>query len=149
MTHVRKQLRDAVKTLLTGLATTGANVFTGRTRPVLKGKPPYLLIYTPSESSQPGTLGYPRMMQRTLTFAIQGIVQDGTGADIEDTLDAIAEEVEAAIGADPTVGGLCKGAFLSSTDIVLENDGEQPVGSIVMFFTANYRTNETTPGTGR
>ena len=43
--HIRKQIRDAVKTALTGLTTTGANVFSGRVSPLKESEVPGLLIF--------------------------------------------------------------------------------------------------------
>ena len=56
MAHVRKQIRDAIKTALTGLATTGANCYQSRVFPFESTKLPALLIYTKSETTDFDTI---------------------------------------------------------------------------------------------
>ena len=46
MAHARKQIRDAAAAAVTGLATTGGNVFVGRATRVPASELPALLVYT-------------------------------------------------------------------------------------------------------
>ena len=66
MSHVRKQIRDAVVTALTGLSTTGSRVYKSRIYPLETGKLPGLAIYTKSEEIQNNTIGAPRTQIRIL-----------------------------------------------------------------------------------
>ena len=45
MTHVRTQLRDAVASVVTGLASTGSRVYRSQTLPVTAKQLPALLVY--------------------------------------------------------------------------------------------------------
>ena len=51
--HVRQQIRERIGTTLTGLTTTGSNVFESRVYPLEDSKLPALIIYTKSEESMP------------------------------------------------------------------------------------------------
>ncbi len=136
MAHKRKQIRDQIKTVLTGLTTTGANVFASRVYPLKASQLPGLLIYTVEEESEPGGS---RAIDRMLTLAVEGHVKAIGGA-IDDTLDLIAEEVEAAIDADRSLNDLAVYAYIASTEIEFDAESEKPVGIIIMKFAINYRT---------
>lgn len=136
MAHKRKQIRDRIETVLTGLTTTGANVFTSRIYPFNNALLPGLLIFTTEEESEPGGSG---AINRMLTLAVEGHVK-AVGGVIDDTLDLIAEEVEAAIDADRSLNGLAVYCHIASTEIEFDAESEKPVGIIVMKFMINYRT---------
>lgn len=135
--HVRKQIRDAVETALTGLATTGATVFTSRVYPIEADSLPCLAILTATETIalDEGTLEAPH---RLLTVEVRGIAK-ATSA-LDDTLDTIAKEVEVAMRSDITLGGLSAGLDLSSTEMELTAEGDQPHGQVSLFYIIQYRT---------
>ena len=60
MAHYRQQIRERVATTLTGLTTTGSNVFQSRVYPIEENKLPCLLIYTKDETSEPLAMSPPR-----------------------------------------------------------------------------------------
>ncbi len=66
MAHVRKQIRDAIVTAVTGLTTTGSNVFRSRIYPLESGKLPGLCVYTKSETVEFDTLTRSRSIMRDL-----------------------------------------------------------------------------------
>lgn len=125
MTHVRKQIRDNIVTTLTGLSTTGSNVFRSRVYPIAESKLPGILIFTDSEEVEFGTIGSDRSQIRSLTISIQGYVKSATNYD--DTLDQICVEVEEALHTDITRGGLAKDTQVVSFDAEFTDDGDQPV----------------------
>ena len=89
MAHVRKQIRDALAALLTGLATTGGNVFTHALYPLEAAGLPGLNIATPSETIEDAS----RTTQgRELTATVEGYAS--AVGQMADTLDTIAAEVE-------------------------------------------------------
>lgn len=140
MAHVRKQIRDNVVTTLTGLTTTGTNVYRTRIYPLASGKLPGLAIYTNSETSVYETLNRPRTRSRTLELMVEGYVS-GT-VNLDNTLDQIAVEVEEAMETDPTRNGLAKDTQLTSTEIELVGEGESVAGMIKMTFEIMYFTVE-------
>ena len=140
MAHVRKNIRDSVVTAVTGLTTTGTNVYRTRVYPLASGKLPGLAVYTSSESSINETVTIPRTKSRTLELVVEGYVS-GT-ANLDNTLDTIAVEVEEALVADVTRGGLAKDTQLISTETELIGEGEKVAGLIRLTFEIMYSTRE-------
>jgi hypothetical protein len=141
--HVRQQIREYFGTTLTGLTTTGSNVYESRVYPLDNGKLPALLIYTKAEVSMPIVIGTDRSMSRELSVVVEGYVK--STANFDDTIDTICKEVEEAIAADPTLGGLAKDTYIESTDIEFNAEAEKPVGYVTMTFLTNYYVQETNP----
>lgn len=142
MTHARQTIREAFVTALTGLSTTGARVYASRTQPLSRGDLPALLVYAQDENAETSS---GRTLDRTVTITVEGVA--AANSDLDDTLDDIAEEVEAAIGADPTVGGVVRDAVYQASEIEFDPDGETQGGMIRLAFAVDYRTTESNPGT--
>jgi len=140
MSHVRQQIRDDIVTTLTGLATTGSNVFRSRIFPLEQTNLPALVIYSKSETSEYDTIGLPRSVNRVLDVAVEAYVKGVSNYD--NTLDTIAVEVEEAIAADVTLGGLAKDAQITAFEADFAGDGEQPVAVGRFTITVEYRTVE-------
>ena len=67
-------------------------------------------------------------------------------ADLDETLDDICAEVEAALAADVTLGGKAKVLYLTGIDDPEQSDeGDQPTGLVRLNFRVQYRTLNTTP----
>lgn len=143
MAHARQAIREQVGTTLTGLTTTGSNVFQSRVYPLQDSNLPALLIYTKEESSEAIVMGSNRVIERELTLAVEAYVKTNSNSD--DTIDTIAEEVETAIGADSTLNNKAKDVFLVSTDINYVGEGENPVAVATFNFLVSYCTDETNP----
>lgn len=141
--HVRRQIRDAVLAKLLNLATTGVNVFGDRVYPLADEELPALMIKTESESSQPNALMASRLMQRDLTINVSAYVK--AVSNLDNTLDQICKEVEIALAADTSLGGLTKDLYLTATNMTLDGSGEKPRGLTEMLFTASYYVRETAP----
>lgn len=144
--HVRTQIRDAAVDLLDALTTTSTRCSGGRprSRPVQESELPCLLVYTNEEESEPvsGQMGT-RRMDRNCQLIVHGYAQ-GTG-DVDATLDTIAKEVEAALAAAPTLGGLAKDSYLTGTAKESDPEAQQPTWEIVLTFTVQYQTREDVP----
>jgi len=123
--HVRRQIRDAVKTLLTGLTTTGSNVYSSRVWPMRSAVMPGLIIYTAEEESELGSIG---TLDRVVALAVEGYVNETSSLD--DTLDQICSEVETAMAADVMIGGLAKNSLITQTEIRLDGEGKKTVGVV-------------------
>lgn len=138
MSHGRTQIRAALKTALTGLTTTGSNVHVDRERPVRKQVLPILLILTGDEQIETGTTRPPRTQVRVLNMSIDCIASaDGAAPDVDATLDTIISEVEAAVYANRTLGGLVRDIRVDSIDHRIDEGSEAQVGaaSISVFIT--------------
>lgn len=143
MAHVRKLIRDNIVAAVTGLDTTGANVFKSRVYPLSSGSLPALTVYTRSEDVMQSTMRKPRTIERTLTVSIDSYVQGLTN--YEDSLDAIAVEVENAITADVTRGGYAKDTRITSFEADYSGDPDQPVASSTITIEVDYVTIEDDP----
>ena len=143
MAHLRNQIRDAMVTRLTNLTTTGTNVFRSRIYPLESNNLPGLCIFTKSEVTTFDTLTRPRSINRVLEIGVEAYVKATSNYD--NTLDTIAVEVEEAIAADRTLGGLAKDTYLESTEIEFNAEGEKPLGYVSMTFLTNYYVKEKNP----
>lgn len=143
--HMRKVIRDAVVAALTGLTSTGSNVHATRTQPLEAGHLPALCVYTLDENSELHNMGPGRSLLRDLSLVVEAVAQ--ANGEIDDTLDQIALEVEAAMNADTTFGGKTYDCFLASTRIAVRGAGEKDTGSAVMTFMLRYRTLAANPST--
>lgn len=142
MAHFRQQIRERVATTLTGLTTTGSNVFQSRVYPIEESKLPCLLIYTKDETSEPLAMSPPRSIEKILSLVVEGYVK--TNNNFDDTIDTICKEVEEALYTDRLINNLAKDSFLTNTEINFNSDGDNPVGIVVMTFEIAYHHTEGT-----
>ena len=140
--HLRRQIREAAATRVTGLATTSSRVFQMRVYPLQVAELPGLLVFTNNETAQRLTLGAPSIMERSLELVVEGYAR--ATSNLDDTLDGIAKEVEVAIAADYGLGGLAKAATLRSTQVELV-DADQPIGMVRLTFDVTYMSRENAP----
>ena len=140
MAHKRQSIRERVATTLTGLTTTGSNVFQSRVYPIENTKLPCLLIYTREETSEPLTTNPPRAIEKVLSLVVEGYVKANTNFD--DTIDTICEEVEEALFTDRLINDLALDSFLVNTDISYNVEGDNPLGIVVMTFQITYHHTE-------
>lgn len=140
MAHKRQQIRERVATTLTGLTTTGSNVFQSRVYPIENTKLPCLLIYTREETSEPLTTNPPRAIEKILSLVIEAYVK--ANANYDDTIDTITEEVEEALYGDRLINNLALDSFLVNTDISYNGEGDNPLGIVVMTFQITYHHTE-------
>ena len=142
MAHLRQSIRERIATDVTGLSTTGSNVFQSRVYPVEDASLPCLLVYTTSEESEVTEIASPRPMTRFLNVIVQGVV----GATMpDDTLDDISKEVEVALAGDVSINSLANNSYLSSTSIEFNSDGAKPIGTVMLNYIVEYRNLDNNP----
>jgi hypothetical protein len=142
--HLRKQIRDAVTTALTGLTTTGAHVYASRVYPLQDTELPALRLFAESETSERVTLPAPGLMARALRLRIEAVAK--ATADLDDTLDLICKEVETALAMPcAALAGLAQSITLAGTEIMLAGTAEQPVGQAAMLYDVSYVAAENAP----
>ena len=139
--HYRQRIRDAVKdSLLAASTLASTNVFTSRAKPVLEilqRQQMVLSVYTSDESSTKSPDSH--NLVRTLIVSIEGMA--GGGDDLDDMLDTLADQVEAAIDSDPTLGNLLTEEMeLQSTTSEITARGNQQVGAFRMDYSCIYMT---------
>jgi len=140
MAHVRQQIREAVAT---AISPTGVGVFQSRVYDLESGDLPAFKIYTLSEGTERDSLSYPRGTRRQLQLVIECVAK--AVSDLDDTLDDLCAQAEAAIVEDITLGGLSTDAYLETTTIELNDGGDQPHGVAAMSWIVEYRVKETDP----
>jgi len=140
--HLRKQIRDAAVTALSGLATSGANVFENRTHELQDTNLPGLRIYANDDSVEIESLGISRFVRRMTELVVECCSKKSVAFD--DELDAMIKEVEVAIAANQGIGG-AKWVQLRNVQIDMEGEAEKEVGVARMTFEVHYITALATP----
>lgn len=139
MAHLRQQIRDRITTTLTGLTTTGSNVYQTHVYPLSEGQLPGIAIYTKSHTFEPLSISPPRRLRNELDVSIEIYAK---GAASDNTLDTICEEVEAALYADASLNDLAQDAYLTDIDIEHSGEGDQPVTIGRMTYRVEYTSVE-------
>ena len=142
MAHLRQSIRERIATDVTGLTTTGSNVFQSRIYPIEDASLPCLLVYSTSEDSEVTEMASPRPMHRILNVVVQGVV---SATQPDDTLDLISKEVEVALAGDVSINSLAHNSFLSSTEIEFNADGAKPIGTVMLNYVVEYRNVDNNP----
>ncbi len=138
--HLRQTIRQAIVTRLTGLTTTGSNVFTSRVYALPQVALPALCIYTKDESSEYISMTSPRTIERNLNLTVEIYVAANQNTD--NTIDKICDEIESEIYNDVTIAGNAKDVIVSSVDVDFDGDGEVPVARATMNLTIIYLNEE-------
>ena len=141
--HLRRQIRERAATTLTGLTTTGSNVFQSRVYPMESAGLPGLCIYTTDETVEMQSMGATRHISRDLTLIVEGYATDS--ANVDDTLDQIGKEIEIAMSGDITLNDLAQDSYLSSVEITLSGDGSTGIGKITHSYLVVYQNAENAP----
>jgi len=145
MAHVRKQIRDQFVSILTaGVSLVSSRVYATRVYPLTQAKLPAITVTASAEASEIMTMGasmWARSLDRTVDITVS--IYENATASLDSALDAIAVQVEEAIGADYTLGGLVKHSVLTSTSIDFSGETEQPVGIATLTFAVRYVTSFT------
>jgi hypothetical protein len=142
MTHIRKQIRDAVKALLAGGTVPADQIYGGRAHPVDENKCPMWRVFTPQEISEPMEMGSPREVRRIVRVSLEAFAH---GVDVEDQLDDLAVEAEVAMAADLTLGGLAKVLQLSGSDMSVNGEGRKTLGRLELTYDIETRTLDADP----
>ena len=121
MAHLRKQIRDNVVIVLTGLSTTGSRVYASRVYPMAAANLPGLCVYAKSEEVETTTITRPRTQVRTLTLSVQDFAVATSGLD--NTLDAISLEVKEALASDPSRSSLVKDTSVETIEAEYVDEG--------------------------
>lgn len=144
MAHPRKLIRQAVVALLTGATAAGARVYGTRVDP-LKKTLPAISVYTLTEEiDQDATAGTaPRELVRNVQLEIVGFVAHTDAVSVDDAMDDLAEQIEAAMDVDPYLGVLAGDSMLLQTamEVVEDNGRSDPlVGVVTLTYDVTFRT---------
>lgn len=144
MTHARQLIREAAVTDLTGLTTTGANVFTSRLSPLEEREMPGMYVMLRDEEGDWDAAG---TIARSGQLIVEAWAQGGDG--LEDKLDTIAAEVEATIyAASGALAALLQNIGTPRTQVdIPQAEAARRTGVIRILFPVVYRTAEADPTT--
>lgn len=143
--HVVQQAIDAFATAVTGLTTTGVNVFKDRVYNLASTDLPALRIFDDDEDVQNEDItSLPYMQRRIISLTVEAVVQENNTLDVK--LNTIRKEVELAISANSTLGGLCKlHCSLKRASKQRDDNSEVQAGKLVMTWQATVLTMNNAP----
>jgi hypothetical protein len=145
MSHIRQQIIEGIEDLVTGLTTTGTNVFRGRVTPLETNTnlPCLIVKFSPgNESMGEQSMPAPRLQFRTIRIDVMGYT---LGPDLDSNMNQIGLEVEQALAMPVT--GEWKTITLEGTSLDYDDSGKEPMGRIVMTYACEYRVRENAPDT--
>lgn len=147
----RKQIRAAVKTLLTGISGVGSNVFANRAKKLFPEELPAIIIFAKDEPAEKFAES-PREMKRTLRLVVEitkrieekspsdTTPDDAFDAKLDDELDDICEEVEQRMFNNTTLNNLASDVLLNNTEIDHGIDGDREIAVAKITFDVEYYT---------
>lgn len=144
MSHLRTQIRDAIATAVTGLATTGSRVHKSYANPFGDSDLPALLVKLEGREDHQG-FDISTAIERDLTAVITGYAK--SSGDVDAILNQIALEVETALAAAPTLAGKCSAAWVTGLEAGIDTSLEKPAGRIDITLRVKYFTTAGSPGT--
>lgn len=137
--HYRQAIRTAVQALLLNATDAGERVYRTRKIPHRRAELPAISVYADEESVDDESLSRsPRELQRTVSLVIEGWVS-ATDDQADDAMDALAEQIEAAMGADFYLGETAADSVLSSTVLTTVEDGDRILGMVALVYDVLYR----------
>jgi hypothetical protein len=140
VSHVRQQIRERVRDDLAALASLPDRVFLSRSYPTAEAQLPCALIYAQAEEVE--FLDVAGRQARQLSLIVEIVARQGDSADT--VVDQVCAEVEAAIAADYTLGGVAKGANLAGAEFG-RAAGSAPVHWARLRFVVVYHTSFADP----
>ncbi len=140
--HLHKQIRDTVKTALTGLTTTTSHAYANRLQPMADANLPGLRIFMDSEEASSLTVHSPQMLERVVQIVVECCAKASTALD--DALDQISKEVETALASGITISG----TVLPITYLGMQFDddlADKPIGVKRLRFSIAYTAMNNAP----
>lgn len=142
--HKRKLIREEIVSILINNVTlvNSSNIFETRIEPIYETtKIPAIAVYTNEESAERFASGS-TIYVRTLNLSIEIIVQGNS--DIDDSIDAICEEIEAALNSSQYESSYnYQSIEYQGLDIAFLKDGRFPKATARLNYSLVYETEET------
>lgn len=137
MTHYRKQIREKVKDILVAATTSaGDRIFSNLPLHSFAETYPLIRVWILEESSDELDMSGGKY-RRSLQLIIEGRVRS-TSDQLDDELDQLAIEIETAMKADHTLGGLVAKSSLVRTEVALSAEGSPPPALIGLQYEVIY-----------
>lgn len=147
MAHPRKLIRKAVVALLVGANTAAeSRVFPTRVPPIRKTELPAIAVYTEDEETdQDSMTTAPRELKRDVDMSIELFVANSDGYSIDDAMDDLAEQVEAAMNGNRYLSGTASESVLAATESgVAEGSADPLIGISKLTYRVTYRSDTAT-----
>ena len=143
MAHQRTLIRRAAVAALVGNTAAEERVYPTRKVPYRGKELPVIAVYTDDEESQDADRA-PRELDRNVDLSVEAWVATSGDPEpnVDDAMDDIALEIEAALHADLHLGNLLDdpGLELTGTSTDLVTVGDLEIGLVVLTFNARYNT---------
>lgn len=151
MAHQRKLIRQAVVALLISANTAaGARVLGTRFDPHKKSQLPAISVYSLNEETDQdlSAQSAPRELTRKLQLEIAGFVAHSDAVPVDDAMDNLAEQIEAAMDANRYLTDTAADSILDGCVMeVVEDDGRSDpiIGVVALTYLVTYRTSPAAP----
>ena len=145
MAHARNTIKTAFLNALAGVGTMDGDVIVDPIYPTDPAELPVLRLFIERDdlNEDGGEMG--NEVGRDLVVIVEAVASASSG--VANTLDTLCYEVEYEVHSDVALGALAFDLFLRSTEIDLDGEGENPVGTARMEWVVSYRTDRTDPDT--
>ncbi len=145
MAHGDAQIHAALVAALTGLTTTGANVFDDETTPIPEASLPALRVLDDGVCQiEYATQRVPRTLLRTQGYTVRALCKV---ANAKGKLNTILAEVEAAIYANRTLGGIARDMRVEGYDKSFSDELETRAGEAAITIVVDWSCLEGSPQT--
>jgi hypothetical protein len=142
--HKRQELRQAIVAAIGATPTFAGRTFSSRQRSTEVGEAPVALVYFLRETSQHLDIRMDLDRTARCVVEIKGVAD--CDQDVADVLDGYCETIEAAMYADPMLGGLALGLELVETSIDLDPSGDRRDATAMLGFDVRYYTERPVSG---
>jgi hypothetical protein len=141
--HIRAQIRNALKTALTGLATTGDRVHINHTYNLKATELPALIIRTPTETVELVGFDGPQIQRREMSITVEAVT---ASAALDTHLDQIGAEVESAVYSAGLLNNRVKTPLqLERVETGFDDLATPPMGFVRMTYSAVAMTQANNP----
>ena len=140
----RTNIRTATANALTGASVVvTANILKGRNNTIASVSFPSAAVYAVQEQVEVRSLSPSNRVQyRQLALMVDYFTAESGTYLIDDLFDTGSAAVEAAVLADPTLGGVCSDLHLTTVDYVIEPDEDRRWGVARHTFNCIYLTQD-------
>lgn len=142
MTHQRKEIRDAIVSILSGASIVAAGrVYSNRTLTLDydQDEIPAINVTTLPETSSVDEFSGASGLMRELTVTIEAVVASRDNETIDDAMDEIAEKIEIAMESDQSLSGNVIDSYLTGTDGDIESDGNVTLAYVRLEYLVRYQ----------
>jgi hypothetical protein len=140
MPHPRQLIRDAVVTALTGSTAAGSRVYATKWIATRRSEMPEITVSITDEPVDDIGDSAPREYFRRPSIIVEAFVGAVGVADIDNTVDDLASEIEAAMDVDRYFGGVLSDSRLSGTEIDVDTEGDRLTARLTLTYVGLYFT---------